>query len=283
MRGRANLLGVSTGVTPPCGVIPDSRLAVVSCRSRCSARHSFHRKVFVQAEATQEAETAVKDPFEEEEVYNDSFLDKLCLRFFTDRMSEQIGKPYEKDIDYDSFVRVSREVISGRTTGEVQLIIANVFSSVFPPGATARFRSWFKPNRFSCEFNALITKYFFPWLVGPCEIKDVEIQVSDDQVETWQSAVQIKKCRYLEQSKCVAMCTNMCKLPTQSLFTDKLGLPVTMKPNFEDLSCEMIFGQKPPPFEEDEVYNQPCFVNHCAIARQPEKMPCHRLDTDRTP
>lgn len=29
-----------------------------------------------------------------------------------------------------------------------------------------------------------------------------------------------------------------------------------MKPNFEDLSCEMIFGQAPPPIEQDEVYNQ---------------------------
>jgi hypothetical protein len=29
----------------------------------------------------------------------------------------------------------------------------------------------------------------------------------------------------------------------QTFFTEEFGLPLTMKPNFEDLSCEMIFGQ----------------------------------------
>jgi hypothetical protein len=35
---------------------------------------------------------------------------------------------------------------------------------------------------------------------------------------------------------------------------------MTMKPNFEDLSCEMIFGQAPPPLEEDPALQQPCFA-----------------------
>lgn len=50
------------------------------------------------------------------------------------------------------------------------------------------------------------------------------------------------------------------QMPTQSFFTDDFGLPLTMKPNFEDLSCEMIFGQLPPPIEKDEAYLQPCFA-----------------------
>lgn len=32
------------------------------------------------------------------------------------------------------------------------------------------------------------------------------------------------------------------QIPTQDFFTNDIGLPVTMKPNFEDLSCEMVFG-----------------------------------------
>ncbi len=39
-----------------------------------------------------------------------------------------------------------------------------------------------------------------------------------------------------------------------------------MKPNFEDLSCDMIFGQPPPALEEDEAFAQPCFATQCAIA-----------------
>lgn len=33
------------------------------------------------------------------------------------------------------------------------------------------------------------------------------------------------------------------QIPTQDFFNKDIGLPLTMNPNFEDLSCEMIFGQ----------------------------------------
>jgi hypothetical protein len=44
----------------------------------------------------------------------------------------------------------------------------------------------------------------------------------------------------------VSFFSHCSKLPTQRFFTDTFGLPLTMNPNFEDLSCEMIFGQAPP-------------------------------------
>ena len=31
--------------------------------------------------------------------------------------------------------------------------------------------------------------------------------------------------------------------PTEEFFGETFGLPLTMNPNFEDLSCEMVFGQ----------------------------------------
>ena len=70
------------------------------------------------------------------------------------------------------------------------------------------------------------------------------------------------------------------QIPTQDFFTNQFGLPLTMKPNLEDLSCEMIFGQHPPPIELDEVYNAPCFAHECAIA---DKAPvvCPKIDTER--
>jgi hypothetical protein len=42
------------------------------------------------------------------------------------------------------------------------------------------------------------------------------------------------------------------------LFPDRM--PLSMEPNFEDLSCQMIFGKKPPPIEQDEAMRQPCFA-----------------------
>jgi hypothetical protein len=56
-------------------------------------------------------------------------------------------------------------------------------------------------------------------LVGPCEVKTVEFTDATGQVRQQHSSVHIKKCRYLDESRCVGMCVNMCKLPTQRFFT----------------------------------------------------------------
>lgn len=69
------------------------------------------------------------------------------------------------------------------------------------------------------------------------------------------------------------------QVPTQSFFTDDFGIPLTMNPNFEDLSCEMIFGQIPPAIEDDPVYAQSCFVPQCGLARDVEA--CPKTDTER--
>lgn len=35
--------------------------------------------------------------------------------------------------------------------------------------------------------------------------------------------------------------------------------------DFEDMSCEMVYGQVPPPFEEDPVSKQPCLADICKL------------------
>ena len=57
-----------------------------------------------------------------------------------------------------------------------------------------------------------------------------------------------------------------------------------VNPNFEDLSCEMIFGKPPPPVELDAVYNQPCFTTQCnlgTISSRSALAPCPKIDTER--
>ena len=71
------------------------------------------------------------------------------------------------------------------------------------------------------------------------------------------------------------------QIPTQTFFTETFGLPLTMKPNFEDLSCEMVFGELPPLIHEDEVYNEPCFAKKCALANRDPNLPCPKIDTNR--
>ena len=82
-------------------------------------------------------------------------------------------------------------------------------------------------------------------------------------------------CRYLAESGCVGMCVNLCKTPTQTFFTQELGMPLTMKPNFEDYSCDMVFGQKPPALSDDEVNLQPCYTE-CPQSKAGTAK-CHKL------
>lgn len=205
------------------------------------------------------------------------------IGYFSRVMSKQLGgKPY--DGSYASFVELSREIMKGRNTREQQETVAGVLSSLLPPQAPANFRKWFPFNKTNSVVNAWITTLGFTWLVGPSSLKKVEVEYQGRK-EEWMSGVQIKKCRYLENSGCVGMCVNMCKLPTQKFFTETFGLPLTMNPNFEDLSCEMVFGQHPPPVEQDPVYNQPCFSTQCNIAtvagNKDQSKPCPKIDTER--
>ena len=66
------------------------------------------------------------------------------------------------------------------------------------------------------------------------------------------------------------------KPPNTATFT---ALPASKTALVQDLSCEMIFGQAPPPLEEDPVYKQPCFVPQCSLAQKLEA--CPKTDTER--
>ena len=85
----------------------------------------------------------------------------------------------------------------------------------------------------------------------------------------------VRHCRYLAESGCVGMCVNLCKTPTQTFFTEELGMPLTMKPNFDDYSCDMVFGEVPPSLDTDEVNAQPCY-DTCPQSKS-DCNKCHKL------
>jgi len=223
-----------------------------------------------------------KDPFAERTVYNDNFLDLLFIKIYTKKIAAQLDGVYVPDNPtYDDFVRVSKEIMKGRTPEQQKAVVLDVLRTLLPDYATKLFRDLFPPTKSSAELNALFATLGFKWLVGEMERQRGDIKVGPNEVRPQDSIVKIKKCRYLEASGCVGMCTNVCKMPTQAFFTDDFGLPLTMKPNFEDLSCEMIFGQPPEPKENDEAFKQPCFLNNCDIAKErqlaKEGSPCPKL------
>lgn len=117
-----------------------------------------------------------------------------------------------------------------------------------------------KPSKLTSEILAISTPFLFQWLVGACEVKEIEINGVNQK-----SMVHIKKCRVLESVNCAGICINVCKIPTQQFIRQYLGTPITLNPNFEDMSCNMIFGKEPPP--EDSTMNQICYGSLCSIKK----------------
>lgn len=245
-----------------------------------------HMKRHVRCRAAERAaaEPAKVDPFapENKVAYNDGWLDRIFMKLFTSKIADQLEPgtfSVPNDTQYEDFVRVSKEILRGRSTQEQHALVRRVLLSLVPPGVPAACKALFRPTQWAAEVNAAVASWGFFWLVGDSELRSQGVEVAPGVLREQKSVVHIKKCRYLEASGCVGLCVNMCKVPTQSFFTNDFGMPLTMNPNFEDLSCEMVFGQVPPPLEQDPVYTQSCFVPHCSLADRIE--PCPKTDTER--
>lgn len=207
--------------------------------------------------------------------YHDGLFDRIFIRLFSHKMSNAVGQKSALK-GYDGFVDLSKKIMQGRNAQEQQALVAVVLKSLVPAQVLWLIRTLFSPTKLVCELNAWFATVLFEWLVGPCEVKEVTVTSEDGQPRQQNSGVHIKKCRYLEQSRCVGMCVNMCKLPTQTFFTQDFGIPLTMTPNFEDFSCEMVFGAAPPPLETEDCYQTPCLVQECSTAA-PDYRPCPKV------
>ncbi len=191
------------------------------------------------------------------QTYHDNLLDRLFIWLFSRKMANAIGAEMPAS-GYSGFVALSKQIMQGRDASEQQAAVARVLQSLVPAPVLWLIRTLFSPTKLVCVLNAWFAAQMFEWLVGPCEIAEADVTGPDGVVRSQSSAVQIQKCRYLEDSQCVGMCVNMCKLPTQTFFTNKFGIPLTMTPNFEDLSCTMVFGQMPLEPADDEAFSQSC-------------------------
>lgn len=198
--------------------------------------------------------------------YHDSPLERLMIWLFSRKMAQALGHSSPLK-GYDALVDLSKQIVQGRSAAEQQALVAVVLKSLVPPPVLWLIRTLFSPTRRVCELNAWFAARLFAWLVGPCEVRQAEITEPNGRIKWQNSSVHIKKCRYLEQSQCVGLCVNLCKLPTQTFFTQDFGIPLSMKPNFEDYSCDMVFGQVPPPLEQEAVYHQPCLAAQGATAK----------------
>ncbi|NJR68518.1 MAG: DUF4033 domain-containing protein [Synechococcales cyanobacterium CRU_2_2] len=198
-------------------------------------------------------------------IYHDSWLDRQFIGLFSRKMAQAAGVTTPLS-GYAGFVALSMELARGRTAQEQRSLVGLVLRSLVPAPITWAIRTGFPPTRWVCEANAWFASKLFVWLIGPCDWVEAEITTATGATHVQRSGVHIQKCRYLEEAGCVGTCINLCKLPTQTFFTEDFGIPFTMKPNFEDLSCEMIFGQIPPALETEDIYTQPCLADRCSLS-----------------
>lgn len=208
---------------------------------------------------------------------HDSFCDRVFIRLFSRKMAKAVGESTSQK-GYEGFVDLSKRIMEGRDAQEQQALVSVVLKSLVPAQALWLIRTLFSPTQLVCELNAWFATILFEWLVGSCEVTEVKMLGVDGRSRQQKSGVHIKKCRYLEHSGCVGMCINMCKLPTQNFFTNDFGIPLTMTPNFEDFSCDMVFGQIPPLLETEDAYEEPCLVGYCTTASS-DGGPCPKVRT----
>ncbi|KAG2562922.1 beta-carotene isomerase D27, chloroplastic-like isoform X2 [Panicum virgatum] len=198
-------------------------------------------------------------------VYRDNWFDKLAIGYLSRNLQEASGLKNGKD-GYEGLIEAALAISGLFKVDQQWQTVATALERAFPSYILTMIKVMMPPSRFSREYFAAFTTIFFPWLVGPCEVRESEVDGKKEK-----NVVYIPKCRFLESTNCVGMCTNLCKIPCQTFIQDSLGTAVYMSPNFEDMSCEMIFGQQPP--EDDPALKQPCFRTKC-IAKQNRQVNC---------
>ncbi|KAL3931082.1 MAG: hypothetical protein SGBAC_011471 [Bacillariaceae sp.] len=192
-------------------------------------------------------------------------LDRLFLTIFRTRMAEQVGvdSALPKD-DYEGLMELAAAMnarFSDRS--EVQKTAQNILRSLFPSWLPGQYSILFSGPfpEFSARMNAWATRVGGTWLMGECELNDIEI---DGKVYKDQGLL-VKRCRFLEESGCASVCVNACKIPTQNFFIEDMGLPLTMTPDYETHECQFSFGRMPTVEEEIEAKGTPC-LSRCPTA-----------------
>ncbi|XP_056168440.1 beta-carotene isomerase D27, chloroplastic isoform X1 [Syzygium oleosum] len=243
-----------------------------------TTRLSLHSETIAAGDAASRAE------------YKPGAFDDLLLNLFRSRMVKEVGWDSEKP-GYDGLIEVAhRLMMKGSNNSDTRdaagvcedmlnlcleeqslhlFVVCSLFPVHFcsapmcsdftiavpsvPAGALPIARRASRRRKASCN-DARVTALTCQWLMGKCTVNSVDLPDG----ASCQSGVFVERCKYLEESKCVGICVNTCKLPTQSFFKDYMGVPLLMEPNFEDYSCQFKFGIHPPRPQEDAALKEPC-------------------------
>ncbi|KAI3423262.1 DUF4033 domain-containing protein [Psidium guajava] len=186
--------------------------------------------------------------------YEDSWFDLVATNHLSRSVQGTTGIRSKRS-GYKGLVEAASAAYWSVNPAEQPDLVISALEIAFPRPILSMIRTLMPAqSKFTREFFAAFTTVFFAWLVGKCEVRESELDGRREK-----NVVHIKKCRFLEETNCVGMCLNLCKMPCQTFIKDSLGVPVNMVPNFDDMSCEMVFGQDPPAISDDPAFKQPCF------------------------
>ncbi|PWA72442.1 hypothetical protein CTI12_AA270640 [Artemisia annua] len=186
-------------------------------------------------------------------VYKDNWFNHAAINYLSKAVQDTVGMRNEES-GYESLVVAAGAVFRGFDPIQQRKLVVETLQNAVPGPISFMIKTVMRPSKVTREYFAGFTALFFPWLIGPCEVRESEFEGNKER-----NVVHVKKCRFLESTNCAGMCTNLCKIPSQEFIKDSFGVPCTMVPNFDDMSCEMIFGQEPPALKDDPVFKQPCY------------------------
>lgn len=200
--------------------------------------------------------------------YKPNWLDDFFLNSFSKKLAEEVGWESEKG-GYEGMIELANGLMLGRTNHQTSEAAVRILRSIFPPLLLELYRMLITPiggGRLAAIMVARVTALTCQWLMGPCSVNSINLPDGSSS----QTGVYVERCKYLEESKCVGICINTCKLPTQAFFNDHMGVPLLMEPNFNDYSCQFNFGVLPPLPENDSTLTQPC-LEICPNAKRQRK------------
>ncbi|KAJ4955144.1 hypothetical protein NE237_011927 [Protea cynaroides] len=198
--------------------------------------------------------------------YKPGIIDNLLLNLFRKKMVEEVQWDSEKP-GYDGLIEVVNcLMMKGQTNSETQEAAVRILRSLFPPFLLELFKMLIAPlggGKVAAMMVARVTALSCQWLMGTCKVNAVDLPDGS----SCRSGVLVERCKYLEESKCIGICVNTCKLPTQTFFKDYMGVPLLMEPDFHDYSCQFQFGVIPPQPADDKTLKEPC-LEMCPNATQ---------------
>ncbi|RAL47675.1 hypothetical protein DM860_012300 [Cuscuta australis] len=232
-------------------------------------RKQFHPPQTVRAVATRTASGSkiIATSSNSKNVYRDNWFHRLAINHLSHCLRAVTGLGSGKN-GYDGLVETTTAVYRNFDSAQQQKIVLQALEKAIPRPILLLMRIVLPQTTFVRECCAAFTTIFLTWLVGPCEVREGDFMERKEK-----NTVHVVKCRFLEETNCVGMCTNLCKLPTQTFIKKSMGMHVNMVPNFDDMSCEMIFGQVPPSSTEDPALNQPCY-KLCNLKRKHHQNYC---------